>query len=146
MKRFRFLIIIAITAGVFLILSKAFERPHTITYQEYDDRLVITSKSGYEITIVYDDLKGLRFDEKMDFGTEVSGLNTRAEKSGIWKNEEFGEYSCCADGTVDCGIVVLTKSLVVSESQIYIFNYESVEETLKLHDILQAVLAYPCEG
>ena len=140
MKRFRFLLIIAVMMTVLYVLGKLAEPPHTITVQEYDNRLVISSKSGCEIVIAYDDLHGLRFDRIMDFGTEVSGLNTRKEKSGIWKNEEFGEYFCCADGTLDFGLIVITGS------QVIVFNYESEEETLRLHDILAHELTIECEG
>ena len=140
MKRFRYLLIILLMAAAFVFLSKFFERPHTVTYEEFAERIVFTSKSGYQMTIYEDQMRRLQYVEKMDFGTKVSGTNTRAEKSGTWKNDEFGEYFCCADGTVDCAIVVETTT------HTYVANCESEEEALKLYDIVGHMLAYDCEG
>ena len=95
----------------------------------------ITGLDGETHTFVYteseielrDDLKGFLANEK---GTLVEGTENKRVLSGVYRNDEFGEYQLHVQTKLHCFIVVRNADGVT------VFNLESDETTKELHRYL----------
>lgn len=116
---------------VIVIVLAVFMDPQSpVSMEALDKELLIKGNSGYTIRIIYAEIQHSELRESLDYGVIVSGENERREKSGTWRNEEFGEYRICVDAKVDYCIVLYT------ESEIQVVNIESNESTASLYEAI----------
>ena len=95
-----------------------------------DGQLLVTGRSGYELTIVYDTLVSVEYFDEMEYGTMIEGTDDKYEKSGLWENDELGQYLMCTSAKVDSCIVIET------EEQVMVINYASETSTSSLYEAL----------
>lgn len=104
-----------------------------------DDSLTLSSASGYEVTIRYDRVESVELRDSFDFGMLIDGIDAKKEKSGAWRNDEFGDYRLCVDARIS-SVIVLT-----GDDSVMVVNYGSEKSTESLYDALLRRLgqAYP---
>ena len=105
-------------------------RGSAVGMKSSDRELVVSGNSGASVTIAYADIQTIEMREYLDYGTVVDGVDGKKEKSGTWKNEEFGEYRLCVDAKVNSCIVLYM------ESEIQVINIESNESTASLYEAI----------
>ncbi len=88
--------------------------------------------SGEQRTIVYEELESLEYREidSIDRGELVEGEEGRRCWSGVYHNEEYGEYEMYVLSRLDTCIVAHTTD------RVYVFNMESDDTTKILYDFL----------
>lgn len=108
-----------------------FMQPHdTVSLESFDETLKIQGESGYTIDLVYDEIQNVELIENLDYGVMIKGVDENKEKSGIWKNDEFGEYQLCVNAKIDSCIVLHI------ENGIQVVNYESNKSTESLYEAI----------
>lgn len=117
--------IIAITGAGFLLKPQ-----RAANMEAKEDALIFHSNSGYSITVAYKDMESVEYRENLQYGTLVDGVNEKTEKSGIWENEEFGEYRLCVRGKYTTCIVIHT------EEEVIVVNFESEKSTKGLYEAI----------
>ena len=96
-----------------------------------DGSLLVTARSGYSLTVVYDELTSAEYRELMDFGTMVDGVDDRREKSGIWHSDELGSYQLCVNPKVTPCLILRTAD------EVFVINFESKDATKALYDAIR---------
>ena len=79
---------------VIILVATAFFMTNDATDQlAWDDQQLTLSLSETAVyTIAYDEITGVALVENVDFGTCLSGENSKRQVWGLWKNELLGEY------------------------------------------------------
>lgn len=95
-----------------------------------DGELLMTSRSGYELTVVYDAITSVEYFEEMDYGTAVDGTDDKYEKSGLWESDGLGQYLICTNSKVEPCIVIH------ADEQVMVINYESEKTTSTLYEAI----------
>ena len=113
---------------IVIAIFALFMKPHhAVSTEGFDGKLTVQGNSGYTIQIAYDQITGIELRDNLGYGILVSGVNQGKEMSGIWENEELGEYHLCINTTIDsCIIVYIGK-------EIYVVNYESERSTKSMY-------------
>lgn len=93
--------------------------------------LYFESASGYTSAIKWSDIQSAELRSCPDFGTLVEGTDDAPEKSGVWKNDAFGEYELFVSTKIENCIVCTTK-----DSRTVVFNFESAESTVSLYEAI----------
>lgn len=92
-----------------------------------DDVMAVSSKD-YRMNIQYTDVEALELVEAPDLGEVVDGKNRPELKSGLWKNEAWGEYCLCFNpNATNCIVVHL------NDGQTCVFNYNTNEATAETY-------------
>jgi hypothetical protein len=130
LKRGSFWKTIVIWILVIAVLAMIMQPHRTVSTEGFDGRVEIQSRSGYTLDIVYDQVEKIELRENLDYGRIVDGTDEKKEKSGLWENEEFGEYHLCVNEKVDSCIVLWTSSDVL------VVNYESDKSTESLYEAI----------
>ena len=93
---------------------------------ENEGGVTFTATTGENISFDWSDAKDVQLYDEWDFGHMVSGTDSRSERSGIWNNEELGEYYLFTVPKAKkyIGVRLLDGSAVV-------FNCESTSATEK---------------
>lgn len=115
---------------VIAVLAMFMKPRHMVSTEAFDGYLTIQGNSGYTISIVYDEIQYIELRENLDYGTVVNGLDEKKEKSGIWENEEFGEYQLCVNAKIDTCIILYM------EPGIQVINFESDKSTESLYEAI----------
>ena len=121
---------IVLWIAVFAVLSIFMKPTKTTSAAAQEGQLQITGKSGYTLSVVYDELETVEYREQMDYGTVVDGVDEGKEKSGIWENGELGQYRLCVNTKVKPCIVLRTKE------QTMVVNFESESSTQALYNAI----------
>ena len=130
MKKGKMIITIALWIAVFAALSMFMKPVRSTSCVAQEGRLLVTGRSGYELPVIYEKVTIIEYREEIDFGTLIDGVDDGKEKSGRWKNDEFGQYLLCVNAKVNPCIVLHT------EEQTIVINYESQQSTQALYDAL----------
>lgn len=101
-----------------------------VSMEALDEELVVQGSSGGAVRITYSEIQYAELRESLDYGVVVRGEDGKRERSGIWKNEEFGEYQLCVDAKIKSCIVLHMKS------GIQVVNIESDQSTASLYDAI----------
>ena len=121
------LIICLVVVAVLVVLMGP---QSSVSMEALDQELVMKGTSGYTLRTTYAEIRQAELRESLEYGAVVNGESGKREKSGTWKNEEFGEYRLCVDAKVNSCIVLYM------ESEIHVINIESNESTASLYEAI----------
>ena len=105
------------------IVISTFQTNNSVKLAFGDDTIAISSRD-YNMNIKYADVKSLTLVEAPDLGELTDGKNRPELKSGLWKNDSWGQYHLCFNpNTTNCVLVHL------KDGQVYVFNCNTNEKT-----------------
>ena len=93
---------------------------------------IVTAK--YTMNIPYEMIESVEVGTYSQDDEQVSGRSDMALRTGVWKNEAWGEYHGCIDLQTDTCVLVHLK-----DGRLFVFSHESNEkvisdaQTLKSH-------------
>lgn len=105
-----------------------YETYHKVTV-EFSDTAVDIRTSKYSMNIPYDQVESIELVELPDAGQVLDVTDDMTARTGLWKNEIWGEYYICADLNAPSCIVVHLK-----DGRIFVFSRRNNEETHKLYE------------
>jgi hypothetical protein len=88
-----------------------------------DDHLSLLYSSGESFDISYEDILSVTETRDLDLGKNISGIDARKYKFGVWVNNEFGKYKLSIYNNVERYILIKTFN------DTYVLNLESVDAT-----------------
>lgn len=112
-----------------------YETYHKVTV-EFNDTAVDIRTSKYAMNIPYDQVESIELVELPDAGQVIDGADDMTARTGLWKNEIWGEYYICADLNSSTCIAVHLK-----DGRIFVFSRRNEEETE--HDYRQFLQQLP---
>lgn len=115
---------------VIACLAMFMQPRRTVRSEAFEDGLTVESESGYVIDIAYEDVTAIELREDFDYGTLIDGVDEKKEKSGVWENEELGQYRLCVNAGIPSCIILHT------ESGSLVINYESDRSTQSLYEAM----------
>jgi len=95
----------------------------------------ITDPTGSIYMLDYSDIISTDLKEISDYGTMVSGGQTKNSRYGIWSNKSFSNYHIYADKSINTNIVLLTTKGYV------LINNESIDVTKQLFSYINSMLS-----
>lgn len=116
---------------VIVILSRFMGGGLAVNVTMDADRLYLETKSGYVSQIMWEDIQSVELTDDVRYGVVIDGENGAKEKSGVWRNDEFGEYELCISTKFSKYIVCVSQS-----GHVIVFNYESEASTNSLYDAM----------
>ena len=102
-----------------------------VTISLSDGRLSVSDEGRYTWVVEIDDIIALELVEEMDFGTIWEGESKPNIISGIYRNNEYGEYRIIAFADVGQYIVIHYSGGILVCNYISISQTESIYERLK---------------
>lgn len=123
----RFLILWIVVIAVLSFFMKP--SPGT-SCRAQDGSLLVTARSGYSLTVVYDELTSVEYRDQMDYGKMLDGVDGKQEKSGNWQSDELGRYQLCVNPKVTPCVILKTADTVS------VINFESKDATKALYDAI----------
>ena len=136
-------IIIFVIIVLFSLLFYRSLSRQAVYVQPTQDEVEITSRSGDSVTVSYDSLVAvsLKSADSVEAGTATeSGHETRSYASGVWINDDYGEYNLYVLKKIS-DVIVLEGTDTVT-----VFNYESTETTDALYNALGALIMEQTSG
>lgn len=130
-----FLNIIIFLAALFLL--NMFRGSSVTSVNFDDDALILGAPKDFSLTIEYDQIDTLELVEQFDPGTAVSGSENRKYRWGEWENDTWGQYALCTTKKIDTAICLTTL-----DGKIVVFNYESHDSTVSMHQMFIELLAH----
>lgn len=121
-------ILISVIVIIAVLLFVRSRMKQNIYVEPRQDAFYLKSYTGEESLVSYDELTAVSYAEDLDLGAAAGGTDDRKAKSGIWKNDQFGEYHLYALPNVT-SYVILT-----AEEGTTVFNYESANTTKQIYD------------
>ena len=91
--------------------------------------MTLNSTAGETVSVVWDEIEESEVRSDVDYGTCISGTDTAREKSGVWQNDEFGEYDLYINPKIGSCIVCRLDS-----GRYVVVNIESEKTTQSLHE------------
>lgn len=116
---------------IILILAKVMNSGSVTAVTVEENGLSFAAESGYTSSLKWDEVKSVEKRDVLDYGTLVEGSDTAKEKSGIWNNEEFGNYELFVSPKIS-GCIVCT----LQSDQVIVLNYESEESTDSFYEAI----------
>lgn len=120
-----FVVLIAVTVIVTTCQST------TAIKTAFGDDLMGISSRDYSMNIAYSDVDAVELLEGPNLGDLIDGKNRPELKSGIWRNEAWGEYHLCFNPNGTSCIVVH-----LNNGQTYVFNCNTNEDTAQIYETL----------
>ncbi len=99
------------------------------------DGMTLHSSSGTETALVWNDIARADLREDLFYGTVKNGTDDSKEKSGIWTNDEFGDYELYVNPSITNCLVMSMK-----DGRVIVINIESEKTTEDLLDAVREVL------
>ena len=96
---------------------------------EFSDTAVDISTSKYSMNIPYDLVESVELVALPEAGEVIDGTDDMAARTGLWKNETWGEYYICADLNSPTCIVAH-----LEDGRIFVFSRRNDEETTQIYD------------
>ena len=93
---------------------------------EFSDTAADIRTGKYAMNIPYDLVESVELVELPDAGTVIDGADDMAARTGLWKNETWGEYYICADLNSPTCIVAQRK-----DGRVFVFSRRNEVETEK---------------
>lgn len=109
---------------IILILAKVMNGSSVTSVTVEENGLSFAAESGYTSSLKWDEVKSVEMRDALDYGTLVDGSDTSKEKSGLWTNDEFGEYELFVSPKISTCIVCTLQT-----DRVIVINYESEEST-----------------
>lgn len=120
-----------IWAAVILLLSQTMGGGSVSLLSLKADGLAFESTSGLSSAVSWTEIRSAEVRQEADYGAVVQGTDNSKEKSGIWKNAEFGEYELFVNPGIKTCIVCFTNA-----DQVIVFNFESADSTMSLYEVI----------
>lgn len=121
----------ALWLAVILVLAQFMRREVVLTVTAQEEGLSFLTASGYAAVLEWEEIASVQLKESFPLGTLVEGTDNKKEKSGIWRNEECGEYELIMDAGVESCIVCTKHS-----GGVIVFNFESAASTQSLYEAI----------
>lgn len=116
---------------VILVLSQFMGNQSSVSVALAEESLTLTAASGYTAQLLWEDIASVELRDAFDCGTPVDGTDGDKEKSGVWQNDELGEYQLFFNTKLSSCIICLTKA-----GDPIVFNFESEESTESLYNAI----------
>lgn len=100
------------------------------------DGMKLNSSAGVTTQVMWDQVAQAEIRSDVDYGTCVSGTDTGKEKSGVWQNDEFGEYDLYIDPKIDSCVACL-----LEDGRYVLVNVENAKTTKSLYEQILLVSA-----
>ena len=97
--------------------------------------MTLTGEDGRSISFLWTDIQDAELRKELDYGECAAGTDNGKEKSGIWINEEFGEYDLYVNPKVSESVVI-----TLSNSRKVVVNIENNKTTESLLEQLELVM------
>lgn len=111
-----------------VIAMAAFETYYKVKV-EFSDTAVDIRTSKYSMNIPYDLVESVELVALPEAGEVIDGADDMAARTGLWKNETWGEYYICADlNSPSCIVAHL------EDGRIFVFSRRNEEETAKIYN------------
>lgn len=120
----------------FIIIGLALCKSSSLVEVTFSDEAVDIVSSAYTMNIPYDMVESIEL-IKIDEDDEiVNGVADIAMRTGVWRNEVWGEYHACVDlQTANCIAVHL------DDGRVFVFSRRNAEETAADFATFQSYLA-----
>ena len=89
-----------------------------------EDSLSFSGPGEFAVSVEFKDLASITFRENLELGDCVTGGNEKGYTYGIWKNEEFGEYTLHILSKVQAYII-----LTETDGSTVVVNIENARTT-----------------
>ena len=97
--------------------------------------MTLNSTAGETVSVVWDQIGEAEVRSDVEYGTCISGTDTAREKSGVWQNDEFGEYDLYINPKIkNCVVCRLDSGRYV------VVNIESDKTTQSLYEQIVLML------
>lgn len=116
---------------IILILAKVMNGSSVTAVTVEDDGLSFAAESGYTSSLNWDEVENVELRSELDYGTLVDGSDTSKEKSGLWTNDEFGEYELFVSPKISTCIVCTLQS-----DRVIVLNFESEDSTNSFYEAI----------
>jgi len=118
-----------------IILTIAFCRAESMMDVTFGETAVDISTSRYNMNIPYDMVESIEIGLVDQDDELINGVADIALRTGIWTNEEWGQYSACVDvQTSKCILVHL------NDGRLFVFSHQSDEKVQSDFETLQSYL------
>lgn len=118
-----------------IILLIAFCRAETMMDVTFSEDAVDVVTDRYSMNIPYDMVESIELGKINEDDEIINGVADIALRSGVWHNEQWGEYTACMDvQTDDCIVVHL------NDGRIFVFSHESNETVAEEFATFQSYL------
>ena len=104
-KTRRLLGVVLLVGAVVYLLSANHEGISVAVKADY---MSLSHSSGESFEIRFTDILSVTEIQALDLGNQISGIETKRCKCGVWSNSQFGEYNLCIYADVMRYIVVET--------------------------------------
>ncbi|MCD8014866.1 MAG: hypothetical protein LUG99_17170 [Lachnospiraceae bacterium] len=132
-RNYSILIFLIIVLGYLIFFRNSLSE--SVYIEPGEDSILINSYTDDEITVSYADLTRVELCDSVDFGTLSEGTDDRRVRSGLWVNDEWGEYYLFAVKKVKSDYILLE-----TDETVVVFNYESAEVTQNVYTAFQEYL------
>ncbi|MCD7745007.1 MAG: hypothetical protein LUI13_06985 [Lachnospiraceae bacterium] len=132
-RNYSILIFLIIVLGYLIFFRNSLSE--SVYIEPGEDSILINSYTEDEITISYADITRMELCDEVDFGTLSEGTDDRRVRSGLWKNDAWGEYYLFALKKVKGDYILLE-----TDETVVVFNYESAEVTQNFYSAFQEYL------
>ncbi len=126
---------ILIFLAIIIIFSFFMSPSDPVEFNFEEDYFTATVESGYTCTVYLSDINSIEVrDGELDLGVMLDGIDGSEEKSGIWENSEFGQYTICIAPDIERYIVIDTVNGIV------VVNYADESSTESLAEAIEELL------
>ena len=127
---------VAFTALVFaIILTMAFCKGENLMDVTFGEEAVDVVTAKYTLNIPYDMIESVEVATYFDEDERINGKTDITLRTGVWKNESWGEYYACIDlQTSKCILVHL------NDGRLFVFSHKSDEKVESDFATLQSYL------
>lgn len=108
---------------VAVIILSIFESANKVKVS-FGDTAVDIKSAKYSMNIPYEMVSGIDLVPLEDAGEVIEGADDMAGRTGLWKNEAWGEYYICADLDVQTCIAVH-----LDDGRLFVFSRKDAEST-----------------
>ena len=98
---------------------------------DFSDTAVDMRTSKYSMNIPYEMVESVELAALPEAGEVIDGADDMAARTGLWKNETWGEYYICADLNSPTCIVAH-----LEDGRIFVFSRRNEEETAQIYEKL----------
>ncbi|MCD8336111.1 MAG: hypothetical protein LUD18_02350 [Lachnospiraceae bacterium] len=120
------IVIVGILAalGIFKTAAVSVKIEDEVFTVSYEDEIVIR--------FAKDELQSAEVVTSFDMGDAIDAVSEDKYIVGTWENDEWGQYTLCVKKSLECYLVVAT------ETEVFVFNYESRDTTESMCSALLA--------
>ena len=118
-----------------LMLSMAFCKGENMMDVTFGEQAVDIVTAKYTMNIPYEMVESIEVATYSEDDEQINGRSDIALRTGIWKNESWGEYYACLDLRTDTCILVH-----LNDGRLFVFSHKSNEEVESDFETFQSYL------